>query len=125
MFKNIATKLDGTNRKRAILVGVILLTLILVGGGYAYYKNVYLPAQTTSDSSELQTATVRSGDLVIYASGSGTLIANNEVDLAFRTGGQVTQVNVQVGDLVKAGYFLRLSAGDGRLHLSDNPQRNL
>jgi HlyD family secretion protein len=94
-----------TNRKRTLWVGLILLALV-AAGGYAYYQYVYLPAQTVSDTTELQTATVRTGDLVIYASGSGTLVANNEVDLGFRTGGQVTQVNVEVGDAVKAGDIL-------------------
>ncbi|MEW5940118.1 MAG: HlyD family efflux transporter periplasmic adaptor subunit [Chloroflexota bacterium] len=99
MLKNLK------NRKRALWAGLILLALA-AAGGYAYYQYVYLPAQTVSDSSELQTATVRAGDLVIYASGSGTLVASNEVDLGFRTGGQVTQVSVEIGDTVKAGDIL-------------------
>jgi RND family efflux transporter MFP subunit len=44
--------------------------------------------------------------LVLTASGTGTLIANNEVTLAFKTGGQVTAINVEVGDQVQVGDVL-------------------
>ena len=43
---------------------------------------------------------------MISASGTGTLIAKDEVDLAFETGGKVTSINVKVGDQVKAGDVL-------------------
>ena len=87
-------------------IALVALFVLAAGGGYAYYQFAYLPAQTTSTESELQTATVRTGDLVIYASGTGTLIASNEVDLAFETGGEVTEVLVEVGDVVQAGDLL-------------------
>jgi RND family efflux transporter MFP subunit len=43
---------------------------------------------------------------VIYASGTGTLIASDEVSLAFKTSGEVTELNVAVGDKVNAGDIL-------------------
>ncbi|MFZ5818343.1 MAG: efflux RND transporter periplasmic adaptor subunit [Chloroflexota bacterium] len=90
--------------KRAIwiLAATIMLT---GGGGFAYYRLTYLPGQA-SDEPALQTAVVRQGDLVIYASGTGTLIAANEVDLGFETSGQVTGVLVEVGQKVEAGDLL-------------------
>jgi RND family efflux transporter MFP subunit len=54
----------------------------------------------------MQTATVKQGDLVIYASGTGTLIASDEVSLAFKTGGEVKEITVAVGDKVNAGDIL-------------------
>jgi RND family efflux transporter MFP subunit len=85
----------------------ILLTLVILiaGGGYAYYRLAYLPNQT-NDEPAMQTTTARQGDLVIYASGSGTLIPAAESSLGFRTSGQVTRINVKVGDLVQAGQVL-------------------
>lgn len=107
MFKNIAKSITGNAPKRSIWLVLLAVIVLAAGGGYGYYQLIYQPANSTStDSSTMQTASVRTGDLVIYASGSGTLIANNEVDLAFRTSGQVTQVNTAVGDLVKTGDIL-------------------
>jgi len=88
------------------ILWIALALLILVGGGgFAYYSVIYLPAQTP-DEPEIQTATVRQGDLVIYASGSGTLIAADEIDLSFRSSGELMDLLVEVGDEVEAGQLL-------------------
>ena len=72
--------------KRTLWI-ILVVAILAGGGGYAYYQRVYLPQQTT-DEPTMQTATARQGDLVIYASGTGTLI------------------NVKVGDTVEAGQLL-------------------
>ena len=54
----------------------------------------------------LQTATARTGNIVLRASGTGTLIAANQVNLGFKTSGTLTTLNVKVGDQVKAGDLL-------------------
>ncbi|MFZ5909135.1 MAG: efflux RND transporter periplasmic adaptor subunit [Chloroflexota bacterium] len=90
--------------KRAIWV-LAAAVVLMGGGGFAYYRMVYLPGQV-SEVSTLQTAVVQQGDLVIYASGTGTLIAADEVDLAFTTAGQVTEILCEVSDQVKAGDLL-------------------
>ncbi len=81
------------------------IVVALAAGGFSYYRFVHQTGQSTT-SSTLQTAAVRQGDLVLYASGTGTLVSENEVDLAFGTSGQVTQVLVKVGDQVQAGDVL-------------------
>ena len=90
--------------KKYIFIALIAL-ILLSAGGFAYYQAVYLPAQTT-DEQEIQTSVVRQGDLVIYASGSGTLITINGIELGFGANGPVAELNVQVGDEVKAGDVL-------------------
>lgn len=85
------------------LVGLVLLAA--AGGYFAFYQQNALAAQSTEEAT-MQTATVRKGDLVIYATGTGTLISADEADLAFKTGGQVTEISVQVGDQVQAGDLL-------------------
>ena len=62
---------------------------------------------TPTQEAELQTAVVRRGDLVISATGSGTLTAP-EKDLGFTGSGdmRVTAVNVKAGDLVQQGEVL-------------------
>lgn len=92
--------------KKAMLgIGIVLL-VAAAAGGFAYYKLVYLAAQTTTTTASLQTTRVRQGDLTIYASGTGTLTSANENDLAFSTGGKVTEINVSVGEKVEAGQLL-------------------
>ncbi len=92
--------------KKVTLGIVIALLVVAAAGGFAYYKLVYLPAQTTTTTASLQTTRVRQGDLTIYASGTGTLTSANENDLAFTTGGKVTELAVIVGQKVEAGDLL-------------------
>lgn len=91
--------------KRKIIWIILAILILATTGGYTYYSKVYLTSQVT-DQPTLQTATVKQGDLVIYASGTGTLSANSEASFGFGASGQVTQVNVKVGNQVKAGQVL-------------------
>jgi RND family efflux transporter MFP subunit len=85
---------------------IFLVLVVLAGaGGFAYYRMAYLPAQQTEEQI-LQTATVRRGDLVIYASGTGTLTAVTEASFGFGTNGQVKNLYVKVGEVVEAGQLL-------------------
>lgn len=101
-WKNLGSKIK-TLPKTGWAAAIIILTAI---GGYVYYSNVYLPAQAAAGAPALQTATVRQGDLILYASGTGTLISQNNVSFGFGTSGQVTRVNVKVGEQVEAGQVL-------------------
>lgn len=86
-------------------IGIITL-LLISAAGFGYYKLVYVPSKATAATPALQTAVVRQGNLVIYASGNGTLVAQNQASFSFGTSGQVTKVNAKAGDLVKAGDVL-------------------
>ncbi len=54
----------------------------------------------------MQTAITQRGDLVLSASGTGTLIAQTDATFGFETSGQVTKVYVKIGDQVEAGQVL-------------------
>jgi len=110
--------------KRFIWVGAVVL--ILLGAWFAYYKLVSVPAtQSAAAQPALQTAVVRQGDLILYASGTGTLIASDQANLAFKTGGQITAINVAVGDQVKAGDILaQVDDGSAQIALTQ-AQRTL
>jgi len=84
----------------------IAVAIILATGGFIAY---YATARTTTaqpDEPALQTATVRQGDIVISASGSGNLLPAAELGLGFRSGGTLVELNVEVGDEVQAGDVL-------------------
>ncbi len=82
-----------------------MVAILALAGGYAYYAKVFSKSSTSSGS-QAQTALVRRGDLVVSASGSGTLIANSDASFGFAASGQVTDVYVKVGDQVEAGQVL-------------------
>jgi HlyD family secretion protein len=104
------------NKRHYFFIGVGILALVSIGG-FAYYQLSYLPSQT-QDAPEIQTTTVRRGDLVIYASGSGKLIALNEIELGFGTSGPVSELNVQAGDEVQAGDVLAVQGDREQLEAS-------
>lgn len=89
-------------RWRVILPAILVLA---VAGGAIYYFRVYRPAHTTQQAA-LQTIVAHRGDIILSASGSGTLQAANQVDLGFKTGGTLTAINVKVGDQVTQGQLL-------------------
>jgi RND family efflux transporter MFP subunit len=95
---------------------VLAIALALVIGGVLAFRSLRASAQAAAtDTSALQTATVRTGNLVLSASGSGTLIAGNSVELGFGTAGIVQAVNVKAGDVVAAGGTLAEQADRGSL----------
>ena len=91
--------------KRTWWIIVIIALLLISAGGYVYYKFAFT-ASATLAAAPLQTAIVRQGNLIIYASGNGTLVAANQASFSFGATGQVIKVNAKIGDLVKAGGVL-------------------
>ncbi len=84
---------------------IAIVAALMIGGGIAYFQMNSADTQTTVTDT-LQTTIARKGDLVIYASGTGTLVAVDEVDLGFKSSGQVKEINITVGDTVSAGDVL-------------------
>lgn len=81
-------KLNLKSRKVWLLFGGVLV-LIVIG--------ILLATQINSTSAEgetpsIQTAKVRTGDLVVSASGSGSIVSSAQAGLGFRTGGIVSEV---------------------------------
>ena len=60
----------------------------------------------TAETTDLQTAKVRTGDLIITANGPGNIVPATQVDFGFRSGGLLAESNVVVGDAVIAGQIL-------------------
>jgi HlyD family secretion protein len=93
-------------RKWRFWIILLVLVLALGAGGYYYYNNVYLQPQEPVAEETMATYTVGRGDLVITASGSGTLIPASEIALGFRSSGTLSGLLVEVGDRVESGDLL-------------------
>jgi HlyD family secretion protein len=93
---------------RAIRVVIAaILASGLIGGGYFAYSRLALQNSTaTADEKPLQTAQARVGDLILYASGTGTVMPTAESSFGFNSSGQVSEIYVEVGDQVEAGQVL-------------------
>ena len=85
---------------------LMILAIIVLASGAAF-AGVQLTqnGETTEEVEEapLQTSKVRSGDLLISTTGTGTLMAGDEADLSFSTSGTVAALHVVVGDVVENG----------------------
>ena len=95
--------------KKPLFWILIVIVLAAAGGGYYYYRQSTTTAKA-ANSTPLQTATVKRGNLVISASGTGSVISESEIQLGFEYSGVLAQLNVVVGDEVKQGDVLAISA---------------
>lgn len=92
-------------RNKRFIVILALVALLAAGGAwYAYSQAV--PIEASSSEEAIKTARVRRGNLIVSASGTGVLVPVAEVNLGFRTGGVLAEVEVAVGDRVEAGDLL-------------------
>jgi len=95
------------NKRNTVIGAVAVVTLLVVASALAFFKPaVGAVATATAEAAttpEYYTASVSVGDIELSASGSGNLISNSVVELAFSTSGTVTRLYVQPGDTVKTG----------------------
>ena len=118
------SKIAGMSRPVFWIV-LVVLVVVIGGGAFAYFKAQQnsATAAATAQKSTLQTATARTGNIVLRASGTGTLIAATESSLGFKTSGTLTTLNVQVGSQVKSGDLIaQLDSSNQTLALAQAQQ---
>ena len=109
-----------SNKAIKVLVTVILFGAVSIGGYVTYLRFTSQNTTKTVDETPLQKAKATVGDLVLYANGTGTLIPAEESSFGFNTSGQVSEINVKVGDQVKAGQVLaQLDDTDAKIKLAE------
>ena len=106
--KSISQKRTRPRMNGWVWSGIILI--LVVGSGAAWYSlggsaNLFQSGAAAA-TPDFHTAVVRRGNISLSASGTGTLIASQSVDLSFSSKGVAAQVNVKAGDTVKAGQVL-------------------
>lgn len=88
--------------KKNLIIGTIVMILIAGTAGGYYWKNEQDKAAAAAEP-VLQTTKVRAGDIVLSASGPGTIVPAEQAEIGFRSGGIVEQVFVSAGDSVERG----------------------
>ncbi len=106
IFSKTEFKIFKFSLKRSIFWSLIVLLIVAAGGGVYYFIEKNAASQKTSETSTLQTAIASTGELTVMASGTGSVIAASEINMAFEYDGTVTELNVKVGDKVKKGDVL-------------------
>lgn len=92
---------------RKIFTWTLVIVIVAIAlGGYSYYHQTQAAAQQAIEETPIQTTVVRRGNLVLSASGTGSIIPENEIKLAFQNSGRISELLVAVGDEVKAGDVL-------------------
>lgn len=97
--------------KRKLNTWLILSSILLF---VALGSGLYYSATATVNHTEntVETSRIGSGDIILYATGLGTLIPSQEVSFGFRNGGEVRDILVNLGEHVEAGQVLaRLESG--------------
>jgi RND family efflux transporter MFP subunit len=92
-------------KKKGFWIGIVIVVVVAVGGYFAY-SSFYQPAQVEAEEAPLQTAVSRRGEIIVSATGAGTVIPATEISLSFPQPGVLEALNVQVGSEVEAGDVL-------------------
>jgi HlyD family secretion protein len=89
-------------------ISSLLVLVIVLSGGIYYYSTT----QTNNEENVIETSTIDTGDIILSATGLGTLIPSEDVSFGFKNGGEVSEVLVELGDQVESGQLLaRLESG--------------
>ena len=106
-------------KKKKTLWIIIILALVLIGGGYGLYVWLNPPETVVAETSTLQTAVARLGDLTVFASGTGSVIPASEIGVGFDESGTLTEILVKVGDTIQAGQALaRMDTGKSEAEIA-------
>ena len=104
-MKKAFTSKEKRARARKIWISLAAIIILAAGGlGYSYWK--LQTSQAAETESVMYTAQVQTGSIVLSVTGSGTLDAGQEKNLAFSASGTVAEVYAQVSDQVKKGDVL-------------------
>ena len=93
-------KKSSSKKKTIWIIGGIVVIAGIVG---AFLLSQTSPSSADDTAPALQTSKVRTGDLVVSAAGSGSVLSSAQAELGFRTSGIVSAVYVSAGQAVEKG----------------------
>ncbi len=94
-----------SGKMRWLILGVVILA-IAGGAAFYYVRTTKAKAAAATQEKPLQTATAFRGNIVLTANGTGTLAASNTSNFGFGTSGQIKELDVKIGDIVKSGQVI-------------------
>lgn len=94
----------GPTRKGALAGAVVLAAL--VAGGVAFWKNRPAPTPPKTVAVRLETVKVEQADIEQVVNATGNVVVQNYVDVGAKVAGQIADVDVAIGETVKAGKLL-------------------
>ena len=100
----------------------ILITVLGVAA-FFFFRSIAQDADPEVIEESVKTSKVRKGDIIISASGVGSVISSAEVQLAFPSSGIIQELFVKEGDLVKEGDPLARMEDDPQLILDLETQK--
>ena len=116
-------KKRNTSRKTRWLITGILVLAVAGSAAFYYYTG---PTQTAVPTeAPMQTATAFRGSIILQANGTGTLTPANEVSFGFGTSGQITELDIKVGDQVEAGQLIGMIDDTEAKAAYEQAKRNL
>jgi len=92
-----------SKKNRRLVPSLIILALVAGSAGYYYINNLQ---STENTDTSLATSTISTGDIILSATGPGTLVPSEEISFGFKNRGIVSDVLVSLGDKVQAGQAL-------------------
>jgi HlyD family secretion protein len=93
--------LKRTMKNRWVIFSLIAVVIVFSAVFYSYKTR-----QSVSKENAPQTSTIGTGNIILSATGLGTLIPGQEVSFGFKQSGQVSEVLATLGEKVKAGQVL-------------------
>lgn len=97
----VRARIPRLSRKQLLfLAAAVLLSTV---AGYNGYRQLALASRTAPT---LQTVPARVGPLISTLSATGSIVATRQAKLSFGSSGRLAELNVAVGDSVKAGQLL-------------------
>ncbi len=80
------------NKKKIIIISIIGITILIIGYGILSKTKINIP--------EYSSVTVLIGDLIQSVEETGTITADLLINYGFEKSGQISKINVKVGDMV-------------------------
>ncbi len=102
--KDHAMKKTFSGKLRWLIAGIVLL--VIAGGAAFYYVRSTKASTATTTETPVQTARAFKGNIVLTASGTGTLAPAKSASFGFGTSGKITGLGVKIGDTVEAGQVI-------------------